>query len=73
MSEFDKTPCRGCDDRYVGCHGKCDRYKEWSDRNNQRRTAIYEARMAEKKADECLHQSRMRRKKISQNLKRRSG
>ena len=24
-----KTPCIDCDDREPGCHGKCDRYKEW--------------------------------------------
>lgn len=21
-----KSPCKGCDDRYVGCHGECDKY-----------------------------------------------
>lgn len=21
-----KAPCKGCQDRHVGCHGKCDRY-----------------------------------------------
>lgn len=23
------VPCRGCEDRQVGCHGKCQRYSEW--------------------------------------------
>lgn len=20
------SPCKGCNDRYVGCHGKCNKY-----------------------------------------------
>ncbi len=27
-------PCLECKDRYVGCHGKCERYKAWSDKHN---------------------------------------
>ena len=23
------SPCKGCADRYLACHGSCDRYKEW--------------------------------------------
>lgn len=22
-----KSPCKDCQDRYVGCHGACERYK----------------------------------------------
>lgn len=22
-------PCKGCEDRIAGCHGKCENYKEW--------------------------------------------
>lgn len=25
-----KAPCKDCDERYSGCHGKCDKYKTWS-------------------------------------------
>lgn len=25
----DVCPCRGCDKRKVGCHGKCEVYKKW--------------------------------------------
>lgn len=24
-----KAPCAGCDDRHDGCHGTCERYKEY--------------------------------------------
>lgn len=26
-----KTPCRECDDRQVGCHINCEKYKEFKD------------------------------------------
>lgn len=22
-------PCYKCESRYIGCHGKCEKYKEW--------------------------------------------
>ena len=24
------APCKGCIDRKVGCHGKCEKYTAWS-------------------------------------------
>lgn len=24
-----KTPCKGCEKRYVGCHAKCEDYKAY--------------------------------------------
>lgn len=24
------APCKGCVDRKVGCHGKCEKYTAWS-------------------------------------------
>lgn len=23
------SPCKGCPDRYPGCHDHCDKYQEW--------------------------------------------
>lgn len=35
-----KNPCKYCKDRYLGCHGKCDKYKEFKNSitkaNNER-------------------------------------
>lgn len=25
------APCKDCGDRFLGCHDKCDKYKEWHD------------------------------------------
>ena len=37
-------PCRDCNDRAVGCHGRCERYQEWK----RDRDAILDAMNAEK-------------------------
>jgi len=28
-------PCRGCEDRQVGCHSKCEGYKEWASKHEK--------------------------------------
>ena len=39
-------PCCGCQERIVGCHGKCDQYKTWDEKRQAekmerfRRTSI---------------------------------
>lgn len=25
------SPCKGCTDRHVACHGSCEAYKKWLD------------------------------------------
>ena len=30
-----KSPCKGCCDRYVGCHGSCVGYKAYHDELNR--------------------------------------
>lgn len=24
-----ECPCKNCGDRFIGCHGKCEKYKAW--------------------------------------------
>lgn len=30
-------PCYGCNERYEGCHGKCERYIKWKAENDEYR------------------------------------
>lgn len=30
------APCRGCQDRHVGCHGGCERYREYREERDRR-------------------------------------
>lgn len=37
-------PCKGCADRYLGCHGECNKYKNWT-ANKDDKVAKLEDRM----------------------------
>ena len=39
------TPCMTCTDRKVGCHSKCEKYKEFQAKNNENRTKLYKYRL----------------------------
>jgi len=32
-----KCPCKGCTERTVLCHGRCDGYQEWKKYNEEKR------------------------------------
>ena len=34
------APCKNCDERAVGCHGKCERYTEWAKAARSEREAL---------------------------------
>lgn len=31
-----KTPCKDCEKRHVGCHGRCEKYQEYYKANQER-------------------------------------
>lgn len=37
---MEKSPCHGCNTRAIGCHSKCDAYKDWKTRQYE----IFEAK-----------------------------
>ena len=38
-----ETPCKDCEDREIGCHGKCEKYKEHQERCKEDRGKRFEA------------------------------
>lgn len=36
------VPCRGCEDRKIGCHSACERYKEFVSENEKLKRFIKE-------------------------------
>lgn len=34
------APCMGCSDKYIGCHGICDRYKAYTEANEKFKDSI---------------------------------
>lgn len=37
---LEKCPCRYCENRHVGCHGTCNKYKEWALENEKLRKKV---------------------------------
>ena len=40
-------PCKGCKDREQGCHGRCERYSAWQERNAKVKHWLMQMDMAE--------------------------
>lgn len=45
-------PCRGCEERSVECHAKCERYGAWKAEHDRERKAAFAVRDMENKLDE---------------------
>ena len=37
-------PCKGCEERSLGCHGKCERYKIWKKELDEKNQKVLKAR-----------------------------
>lgn len=44
-------PCGICEERYVGCHAKCDAYRAWNNERMAEREQTYRKRNAEDMVD----------------------
>ncbi len=42
---FIQCPCKGCKDRFVGCHASCPGYKAFKDENERIRELIQRERI----------------------------
>ena len=36
MYDPNPCPCKDCEERYLGCHSKCNRYIKWKQKHDQR-------------------------------------
>ena len=61
------APCRGCEDRYLGCHDKCEKYQE-----DKRLSEEASRRVAEKKKFEATFYAE-HRKACTRALKKKRG
>lgn len=61
------SPCMDCRDRAVGCHGRCERYKEWKGE----RDALLEVVNREKqKRDLATNYIRHNKRRIAKKMGR---
>lgn len=57
-----KPPCYKCTEREPGCHGRCDKYKEWRERGRALKAEEISAKNSEKDAREFLISHTIKRK-----------
>ena len=58
-----ECPCRGCVDRFVGCHSKCLRYIDWKQKHELKLEHIHE----QKSINNLLyHNQNQRNKQVKQ-------
>ena len=41
---MERTPCYKCNDRKIGCHGRCEAYIAWKERDQKRLAAQHAER-----------------------------
>lgn len=41
------SPCKGCETRSAGCHGSCEKYKNWKSERDQMKAAQTEQATAD--------------------------
>ena len=49
-----KGGCYGCEERSLGCHSDCEKYKEWKEKHDERQAEIRMRRDKERRADNTL-------------------
>lgn len=67
-----KAPCRDCTDRHTGCHGTCDRYREYAKAKSEEREKYWRARLSEQEVESYVIHAKGKNAK-SKNLNRGKG
>ena len=62
-----KSPCEGCTDRAIGCHGTCQKYTDWKDDWLKERKVQNSAYNADKAVNDFLAKTAYRMKKENKN------
>lgn len=60
----DRSPCKECPDREIGCHGKCEKYLAWKEENDRRRINVQEGRKRDNDAIPRAVRYRWNKKKM---------
>lgn len=61
LPETTKCPCKGCDKRHVGCHGRCSDYSEWSKLREKARQKDFLEKYSHSIAGEVRHNQFLRK------------
>ena len=53
-----KNPCKGCEDRFVGCHQRCEKYISWKAKYDERTAQIRKQKEIDSRLSEHFDNSR---------------
>lgn len=62
------TPCYMCEDRVMGCHGKCEKYAAFKEENEKRKAAAYAEKEITEALKECTRRQAKRSGKYLRNI-----
>ena len=65
-------PCKGCDERVVGCHSVCERYITWKAQRDEIKKELTKIAMQEQEQND-IEKSRKKRIATGQFKRRRKG
>lgn len=63
MGLYENNPCYGCEDRAVGCHGKCEKHSVWIAELREKQDAIYKRHNQTIKLDRFMKDGIVKRKR----------
>lgn len=65
-------PCKGCEDRVIGCHSVCDKYITWKAQRDELKKELTKIAMQEQEQND-IEKSRKKRIATGQFSRRRRG
>ena len=65
-------PCKGCEDRVIGCHSVCDKYITWKAERDELKKELTKIAMQEQEQND-IEKSRKKRIATGQFKRRRKG
>ena len=66
----DNPPCYKCTDRAEGCHGRCERFADWKEKQQAETAQINEAKKHGGKAEDFLIDGTFRRRRHHERRKK---
>lgn len=63
------SPCKDCNDRYVGCHAECEDYQMWSKLRNEGTKLQYLNRRAAREIRDSTTRNKLRLRKKMRHRK----
>lgn len=61
------SPCKDCEERYIGCHGDCEKYKSFYEQNEKIKANIRKEKEKDKEIGAYIAGQRIKNKTLYQD------